>query len=150
MRFCANCGNEISDDARFCQVCGTVVTEVNNIPNNQNQYENPQYANPVNNPYENSSYNQYTNPAYGTYQNPAPYPQFVTPNGLETAAFVLMVLATIGMGVFIIPLAWCIPMTVYYYKRIHRAEPVGIGFKVCALLFVGVIAGILMLCDEKC
>lgn len=50
---------------------------------------------------------------------------------------------------YLIPLAWSIPMTRYYFTATKNKQPVGIGFKVCSLLFVNLIAGILMLCDTS-
>lgn len=80
-------------------------------------------------------------------------PQTATPapqdSGLSTAAKVFMVLGTIGMGAYIIPLAWCIPMTVSYFNKIKRNEPISTGFKVCCLLFVSTLGGIFMLCDSR-
>ena len=69
-------------------------------------------------------------------------------SGLKLAAFILMLLSTIACGFAIIPLAWCIPMTVSYYKNATEGRPVSVGFKVCSLLFVNLIAGVLMLCDS--
>lgn len=48
----------------------------------------------------------------------------------------------------IIPLAWCISMTVHYWKKVGRNEPVSTAFKVCTLIFVNTVSGILMLCDN--
>ncbi len=72
-------------------------------------------------------------------------------SGITTAAKVFMVLGTIVMGLigYLIPLAWCIPMTVSYFKRVKNNLPIGTGFKVCSLLFVSQIGGILMLCDKE-
>ncbi len=70
-------------------------------------------------------------------------------SGITTAAKVLMVLGTIMTGIYIIPLAWCIPMTVSYFNRIRDGRPISTGFKVCSLLFVSMIGGILMLCDKE-
>lgn len=69
-------------------------------------------------------------------------------SGITTAAKVLMILGTIINGIYIIPLAWCIPMTVSYFNKIKNGERVSTGFKVCSLLFVSLIGGILMLCDK--
>ncbi len=49
----------------------------------------------------------------------------------------------------LIPLAWLIPMTVHYFNSLKNDEPVGTGFKVCTLIFVSMIGGILMLCDNN-
>ena len=70
-------------------------------------------------------------------------------NGLSTAAKIFMILGTIVMGFYLIPLLWCIPMTVCYFKRVNSGRRVGTGFKICSLLFVSQIAGILMLCDKE-
>ena len=49
---------------------------------------------------------------------------------------------------YLIPLAWTIPMTVHLFKASKKGEKVGTAFKVCSLLFVNTIAGILLLCEE--
>lgn len=72
-----------------------------------------------------------------------------TESGTTIAAKVFMVLGTVIMGIYILPLAWCIPMTVSYFKKVKNRQPVGTGFKVCSLLFVSVLGGILMLCDKE-
>ena len=67
---------------------------------------------------------------------------------IKTIAKVFMLISCIGMGIWLIPLAWTVPMTVVYWNRVRDHQPVGTGFKVCTLLFVNLIAGILMLCDD--
>lgn len=98
--------------------------------------------------------------------------------GCRVAAFVFMVLACVGNLFFalpflatgcvvtdgdvattgilyflsimaLLPLWWEIPMTVHLGKRNHDGLPVGTAFKVCALLFVGLIPGILLLVDSN-
>ena len=69
-------------------------------------------------------------------------------SGLKTAAKVFMILGTIIMGIYIIPLAWCLPMTISYCRKVKKGEPVSTGFKVCSLLFVSLLGGIFMLCDN--
>lgn len=66
-----------------------------------------------------------------------------------TIAFVLMVCSCVVFGCSIIPLLWMIPMTVSYWNHLKRHEPTSAGFKVCVLIFVNFIAGILLLVDEK-
>ena len=67
---------------------------------------------------------------------------------LRMVAKILMLISTIAFGIFILPLAWCIPMTVHYWKKVGRNEPVSTAFKVCTLIFVNTVSGILMLCDN--
>ena len=82
------------------------------------------------------------------------YQSFLTDNiqksysGLKTAAKILMIIGTVIMGLYIIPLAWCLPMTISYCNKIKRGEKVSTGFKICSLLFVSLVGGILMLCDQ--
>ena len=72
-------------------------------------------------------------------------------DGLAVASKIFLILACIGQGCLILPLAWCLPITISICNRMKRNEPVGTGLKVCALLFVNLLAGILLLCrsDEK-
>lgn len=71
-------------------------------------------------------------------------------SGLKTAAFILMIIGTVvgALSSFGIALAWCLPMTLSYSQKVKRGEPISNGFKICALLFVNTIAGIIMLCDN--
>ena len=52
------------------------------------------------------------------------------------------------MGWLLIPLCWCIPMTVSVYKAYKGKKDLSTGFKVCTLLFVSLVGGILLLCDN--
>lgn len=71
-------------------------------------------------------------------------------SGMKTVAKVLMILSTVVQALFgfLVPLAWCLPLTIIYFNKVSRKEPISTGFKVCCLLFVNLIAGILMLCDN--
>ena len=70
--------------------------------------------------------------------------------GVSTAAKVFMIIGTVLMALytFCIGLAWCLPLTISYCNKLKRGERIGTGFKVCSLLFVSLIGGILMLCDK--
>ncbi|MEE1185888.1 MAG: zinc-ribbon domain-containing protein [Acutalibacteraceae bacterium] len=67
-------------------------------------------------------------------------------DGLATAAKVFLILGCIAQGWMLIPLAWCLPITISIFNRMKRNEPVGVGLKVCSLLFVSLVGGILLLC----
>ena len=71
-------------------------------------------------------------------------------SGLTTTAKVFMVIGAIVTGLmgYTIPLAWCIPMTIIYFNKVKNGQHISTGFKVCTLIFVSTIAGILMLCDK--
>ncbi len=68
---------------------------------------------------------------------------------MKLAAFILCLISTISMGFLLIPLAWCIPMTIKVYKAYKNDEKLSVGFDVCVLLFVSLIGGILLLCDNE-
>ncbi len=70
-------------------------------------------------------------------------------SGLATATKVFMVIGCIVNAIALIPLVWTIPMTIHYCNAKKNGNPIGIGFKICSLLFVNLIAGILMLCDNN-
>ncbi len=70
-------------------------------------------------------------------------------NILKTVAKIFMLIGCIGTAFVLIPLCWTIPMTVHYWKSVENKTPVGVGFKVCTLIFVSLIAGVLMLCDNE-
>lgn len=120
MKFCPNCGNQMDDTAMFCSNCG--------FQQNAQPYQN-------------------VNPVYNNYPVQEAY---ATESALKTVAKVFMILSTVILGLSIIPLAWCIPMTVYYFNRTKYRQPVGVGFKICTLIFVNIISGVLMLCDNEC
>lgn len=72
-------------------------------------------------------------------------------DGLAVAGRVFLILGCIAQGWLLLPLAWCLPITISICNRMKNNEPVGTGLKVCALLFVNLIGGILLLCrsDDK-
>lgn len=78
------------------------------------------------------------------------YPKSVQTSGLSIAAKVFMIIGTVIKALLaVISLAWCLPLTILYSNKLKNGKPVSTGFKVCSLLFVSVIGGILMLCDKN-
>lgn len=70
-------------------------------------------------------------------------------DALAVASKIFLILGCIAQGWLLIPLAWCLPITISICGKMKRNEPVGTGSKVCALLFVNLIAGILLLCRSN-
>lgn len=141
MKFCAFCGKQIDDNAIFCGHCGKATFE--QPSQNQNSYQNQQNYQDFQD-FQNSQGYQ----GYQSYQ--VPTEQKREPSGLAKAAKILMIIfglitsiTTYGIG-----LAWYIPMVISYSRKLKRGKKVSTGFKVCTLLFVSTIAGILMLCDR--
>jgi hypothetical protein len=91
-------------------------------------------------------------PNYGGQQSyyPSYNPDYDTQDrGLRLAAFVLADIATVGIGILIIPLAWMIPMTVRAYGIYKGTKPNTVAFGVCSLIFLDLISGILLLISKK-
>ncbi len=72
-------------------------------------------------------------------------------SGLVTVIKIFLIIGCVSYGFALIPLAWCIPMTLTIFNKLKRKEPIGIGLKICTLLFVNIVAGICLLCldDNK-
>ena len=70
-------------------------------------------------------------------------------SAVKIAAEILMIVSCVICAVFVVTLFWMIPMTVYYFKKVKRNEPVSLAFQICTLLFVNIIAGVLMIIEEK-
>ena len=82
----------------------------------------------------------------GAFVNTAPAK---SSSGLVIAAKIFMIWGTIVQGLLIIPLAWCIPMTISYFNAVKYNRPVSTAFKICTFLFVSWIAAVFMLCDQE-
>lgn len=72
-------------------------------------------------------------------------------DGLAIVSKIFLILGCIAQGWLLIPLAWCLPITISICNKMSRGEKVGVGLKVCALLFVNLLGGIFLLCrnDDK-
>ena len=66
---------------------------------------------------------------------------------LCTVGLIFLILGTILRGFLILPLAWCLPITLTVRSRMRSGRPIGVGLKVCALIFVSLIGGIALLAD---
>lgn len=62
---------------------------------------------------------------------------------------ILMIISCIATGLALIPLIWKIPMTMHACRKLKNNEPMGVGFKVCVLIFVSRVAGIMLLLMDE-
>ncbi|MBO4422908.1 MAG: hypothetical protein J5879_05685 [Clostridia bacterium] len=69
---------------------------------------------------------------------------------LQKVSFIFMIIGCVSVGWMLIPLAWCIPMTIKYYKALKegKALELPMAFKICTLIFVSLVSGIIMLIDK--
>lgn len=129
MKYCTKCGNELMDEAVICPKCGCLCAENR------------------------------------------PITTAINDTGLKTATKVLMIascalFAIVGLVTCIyltktyyvnvpltvllcfLPIFWTVPMTVCYLQKLKKDEKISTTFKICSLLFVNDIAGVLMLLDK--
>lgn len=82
--------------------------------------------------------------------NQQPPARTQTSSTLRLIAKIFMIIGCVLSGFyFLFPLCWTIPMTIHYCNAVKYNQPVNVGFKVCSLIFVSTVAGILMLCDTE-
>lgn len=68
---------------------------------------------------------------------------------LDVVIKVFMAINTALLGWLLLPLAWCIPMSVSVFRSMERGRRIGFGLKICTLLFVSRVAGILLICRRE-
>lgn len=75
------------------------------------------------------------------------------PTDVEELSELIGIIMSVGLGwmafFYALPLAWCIPMTVSVHKKLSNKEPISVALKVCTLIFVNQISGILLLCMDE-
>ena len=77
------------------------------------------------------------------------YPVSSTDSTLRLINFILCVVSTVIGAAAIIPLAWCIPMTIHSWRIYKGQRPNTVAFGVCTLIFVNLVGGILLLVSKK-
>ena len=132
MSECKLCGAPLAEGEQFCSYCGSPVPGME-APQTPAVVETAQVPGFDPNAQADNA------PSYV-------YRQSGEKNGIVTAIKIFMVLSCFfAANLYFIPLIWCIPMTITCFKKLEAGEPLGLGFKICTLIFVSRIAGILML-----
>lgn len=144
MKYCTHCGAEIHDEAVICIHCGCAVKPEQNVGGIQQQTQ------------DNGTSGLLTAAKIIMIITTAAVPAI---GGLFGFYFLLLgsasqVTGLVIFGIYfailcIITLAWCVPMTKSLMRKIRTREPISTGFKVCTLIFVNVVAGILLLCHHE-
>lgn len=75
-------------------------------------------------------------------------PEVKKESTIRIVAKVFMLISCIGVGWTLIPLIWMIPMTLKVWHAHDKGESLSVGFKICVLLFVNTVAGILLLVED--
>ena len=131
MKYCERCGMPMADDANFCSRCGYATVPQGFPMYSQSGREKPSGMATVAQAF------MYVSAALNV---------VLALIWVITGAVFFRYFLVLGV-LQLIPLIWKIPMASTYSQKIKRREPVGVGFKVCALLFSSLVAGILMFCD---
>lgn len=66
----------------------------------------------------------------------------------ETLSIIIKVFLIVGCVSqcwLLVPMLWCLPITISIFKSLRDNRPIGIGMKICALVLVNLIAGICLL-----
>ena len=88
-------------------------------------------------------------PAEQLYLYPdAVYPMTQRDRNFRQIAFIFNVISCVSAGIFILPLAWMIPMTVISWGIYKGTRKCTTAFAVCNLIFTNLVSGILYLCGQ--
>lgn len=147
--YCTKCGTKNLDSSNYCSKCGANLHYQESVVLEEPIFKNePKYDN---------SYKQYK--SYKGSSNTLATVAFVFCI-LEIVAYVLLSLLYLILAIvdgtpllliytviYLIPLAWTIPLTVKVYRYRNDNTELSVGTKVVILIFVNLIFGILLLCD---
>lgn len=172
MKFCPKCGWQMGDDENYCRNCGTKVDGIAN--NGTANFGSPFDEVParrinktmaviikiflifaivgvvfsaVETLFTGLAITDLASLKEITGENFADLEQ----SGVDMAQFLKIVRTIyIAASVFcLIPLIWILPMRKKIVKAINEGTTLTTGFKVCTLLFVNLVVGILLLCSSE-
>lgn len=137
--FCPKCGSSITDDQTFCGNCGNLISA------------GKQYCAHCG---EEVNANAVVCLKCGCAITPTTYKsenQSVSKkdDSLKLLIKIFMIIGCISIGWTLIPLLWCIPITISVFNSINANEPITTGMKVASLICVSLVAGVIMLCDDN-
>ncbi len=165
MKYCPKCGTELTDESAYCPKCGAY------------QYADPQQSTQYNQSQQKPPYTKgvttvnkvflvlrcaqvlltiflaiFFTSSISNYEEM--YHSMVaagvtfSPDTPETA-LTFFVIFSIYFWFVSVAAAWIVPMTINYFKKSKANVPTTLTFKICTMIFVNFIAGLLMLCCEK-
>ena len=158
--FCSKCGGKILswDTKNKCQKCGNVIQKNQNFCAKCGEPAQSNSENIIENNFENNTTPTLPKKDIKKYSVASAF--FVI--SIIIRVVVLMIVlgvdsrygnsATLASSFFslTIPLVWIIPMYIHLKNSIEFRQSVTLSFKICTLLFVSTIGGIILLCtDEK-
>lgn len=138
MKYCPKCGAELLDEAEMCPSCGESLAKKSSS-NNGTLYTVAKVFMII----------TIVASLIGALMS------VITLAGLgslglsQEELFAMKVTQIIFIIAYLIPLAWCIPMTISLSRKAKNHEPISTAFKVCTLIFVNIISGICLLCAKN-
>ena len=136
VKYCPNCGAVMNDNEYYCSHCGS----------GGGYGSDGGYSSDGG--YGSGGYGQ-----SGSYSPYGGYPSSAAPRSgdstMSTFIKVFLIIGCIIEGWTLAALAWCIPMTISIFHSLRDRRPVSLAMKICTLLFVSRIAGILLLCMSE-
>lgn len=150
MKICQNCGAQNFDIRSTCERCGAPITALQ-VPYYKQQGIKPEASR------QNSGLTVAAKVfmVISTVSNAIAFLLFfiiwmiaVSAAKKNHDADIPAIIAFIYTIVFLIPFIVSLFMTMKYFTKVNGREDVSVAFKVCTLLFVNLVAGILMLCDN--
>lgn len=149
MKYCVHCGQEMLDEAVVCVKCGRDTTS--NMRNNSTDKCQKYCGHCGAEVYSDAVVClkcgcsvQHTSKSVASSNSE-------TDDILTIIIKVFLIIGCVSQGWLIIPLAWCIPITMSVFKNLRDKQPISMGMKICTTVFVNLIAGVCLLCmnDEK-
>ena len=146
MKYCIHCGAELPAEASFCSACGKPQKQTNEF---QYAPQSPQVTKPKNPDTLGKVGLAFNIVSIVLIAISALCYVFVCVDlanaidGYLTGSFYLWT------AFLLVPIIWCIPMTVILAKKLKNNKPIGVGFKVCTLIFVSLVSGIVLLCRKE-
>ena len=134
MKYCPKCGRELTDDVSYCPSCGYQVERTSSFKSSSDYDDN---------------YSDTRSYGWGAGSDTTKKKTSDDKKIFILLIKIFMIIGCIATGWSVIPLLWNIPMTIHVFKNLKNDEPISTGFKICALLFVNLIAGILLLCLDN-
>lgn len=68
-------------------------------------------------------------------------------NSMVYAGFIVQIIFTVIFGLFLIPLAWNIPLCIHVYNQMKERKPINLGAAIAILILNNIISGVFYLID---
>lgn len=141
--YCSNCGNQIDNNAVVCVHCG-VRTSTPPVPTAMTS-ATTKYCSHCGAPMHEQAV---ICVQCGRTAEPGRRSPAAQNHSLVTIIKIFLIIACISQGWLLIPLLWCIPITIHVFSSLNHGRPIGVGTKIAVLLLMNMVSGICLLCMD--